>query len=275
MITAILGVFFMGVTDALWRPCILIHGHMKVLLHRTLLTTVLLGLYFISSTSSHQINIPMIGIALLSGLIAGVGLYFLVKAFKTETTTNVLFLNIFTLLISQSVSFILFKEPIVWKYYCIQIGLSIFTVICFNGFNFNLRKGIKYGLLASLCFGIAYPLAGIPIEKIGYQTTIFIQEAIILILFFCIGFYTKKTKIDLKIYYDVKIILLSLLSAIAVILFFYSYTVLQVYKVNLISNFHPIGGMCIAIILFKEHLSKYQILGAISSIIACVLIYII
>jgi len=173
------------------------------------------------------------------------------------------------------VSFILFKEPIVWKYYFIQIGLSIFTVICFNGFNFNLRKGIKYGLLASLCFGIAYPLAGIPIEKIGYQTTIFIQEAIILILFFCIGYYTKKTKIDLKIYYDVKIILLSLLSSIAVILFFYSYTVLQVYKVNLISNFHPIGGMVIAIILFKEHLSRYQILGAISSIIACVLIYII
>jgi len=48
-----------------------------------------------------------------------------------------------------------------------------------------------------------------------------------------------------------------------------------VYKVNLISNFHPIGGMVIAIILFKEHLSRYQILGAISSIIACVLIYII
>ena len=87
--------------------------------------------------------------------------------------------------------------------------------------------------------------------------------------------FIKKTKIDLKIYYDVKIILLSLLSAIAVILFFYSYTVLQVYKVNLISNFHPIGGMVIAIILFKEHLSRYQILGAISSIIACVLIYII
>ncbi|MDA9780794.1 hypothetical protein N9B56_00780, partial [Flavobacteriaceae bacterium] len=124
MVTAILGVFFMGVTDALWRPCILIHGHMKVLLHRTLLTTVLLGLYFISSTTPHLVNIPMIGIALLSGLIAGVGLYFLVKAFKTETTTNVLFLNIFTPLISQSVSFILFKEPIVWKYYCIQIGLS-------------------------------------------------------------------------------------------------------------------------------------------------------
>ena len=265
----------MGITDALWRPCILIHGHVKILLHRTLLTTLLLGIYFISSAPTFQINIPMMGLALLSGLIAGVGLYFLVKAFKTETTTNVIFLNIFTLLISQIVSFILFKEVIQWKYYCIQIGLSIFTIICFNGFNFKLRKGIKHGLLACLCFGIAYPLAGIPIEKIGYQTTIFIQEVTILILFFCIGFYTKKMKIDLKIYYDIKIISLILLSTTAVILFFYSYTILEVYKVNLISSFHPIGGMLLSVIVFKEHLSKYQILGAISSIIACVFIYII
>lgn len=275
MITAILGVFFMGITDALWRPCILIHGHVKILLHRTLLTTLLLGIYFVSSGPTNQINMPMIALAILSGLIAGVGLFSLVKAFKTETTTNVIFLNIFTLLISQIVSFILFKEVIQWKYYCIQIGLSIFTIVCFNGFNFKLRKGIKHGLLACLCFGIAYPLAGIPIEKIGYQSTIFVQEVTILILFLCIGYYTKKMKIDLKIYYDIKIILLVFLSTMAVILFFYSYTILEVYKVNLISSFHPIGGMLLSVIVFKEQLSKYQILGAISSIVACVLIYII
>ena len=275
MITAILGVFFMGITDALWRPCILIHGHVKILLHRTLLTTLLLGIYFVSSGPTNQINMPMIALAILSGLIAGGGLFSLVKAFKTETTTNVIFLNIFTLLISQIVSFILFKEVIQWKYYCIQIGLSIFTIVCFNGFNFKLREGIKNGLLACLCFGIAYPLAGIPIEKIGYQTTIFVQEVTILILFLCIGYFTKKMKIDLKLYYDIKIIFLVFLSTIAVILFFYSYTILEVYKVNLISSFHPIGGMLLSVIVFKEQLSKYQILGAISSIVACVLIYII
>ena len=65
MITAILGVFFMGITDALWRPCILIHGHVKILLHRTLLTTLLLGhLLYVSSGPTNQINMPMIAIAL-------------------------------------------------------------------------------------------------------------------------------------------------------------------------------------------------------------------
>ena len=216
----------------------------------------------------------MIGVGILSGVIAGFGLYFLAKAFSLETTTNVLFLNIFTLLIAQLFSFILFKETIQWKYYPIEIGLSILTVLCFNGFDFKLRKGLIYGLLASICFGIAYPLAGIPIKEIGFKTTIFIQEMTILTMFLCFGYFVKKTKIDLKIYLDIKILALSVLSAIAVILFFYSYTVTEIYKVNLISNFHPVGGMIVSIILFGERLTKYQILGVVSSIIVCLSIFV-
>lgn len=266
MITAIGGVLLFGIADALWRPSILHHGQHKVLLHRTVLTTLILGLFLLTDIQHFKFNIPMIGVGILSGVIAGVGLYFLVKAFSLETTTNVLFLNVFTLLIAQLFSFILFKESIQWKYYPIQIGLSILTVFCFNGFDFKLRKGLLYGLLASLCFGIAYPLAGVPIKEIGFKTTIFIQEITILSMFLCFGYFMKKIKIDFKIYLDIKILALSTLSAIAVILFFYSYTVLEIYKVNLISNFHPVGGMIVSIILFNERLTKYQILGIVSSV---------
>lgn len=266
MITAIGGVLLFGIADALWRPSILHHGQHKVLLHRTVLTTLILGLFLLTDIQHFKFNIPMIGGAILSGVIAGVGLYFLVKAFSLETTTNVLFLNVFTLLIAQLFSFILFEESIQWKYYPIQIGLSILTVFCFNGFDFKLRKGLLYGLLASLCFGIAYPLAGVPIKEIGFKTTIFIQEITILSMFLCFGYFMKKIKIDFKIYLDIKILALSTLSAIAVILFFYSYTVLEIYKVNLISNFHPVGGMIVSIILFNERLTKYQILGIVSSV---------
>jgi drug/metabolite transporter (DMT)-like permease len=138
--------------------------------------------------------------------------------------------------------------------------------LCFNGFDFKLRKGLLYGLLASLCFGIAYPLAGIPIKEIGFKTTIFIQEITILFIFLCFGYYIKKIRIDFKIYFDIKILALSVLSAFAVILFFYSYTVIEIYKVNLISNFHPVGGMIVSIILFNDRLTKYQILGIVSSV---------
>ena len=58
-------------------------------------------------------------------------------------------------------------------------------------------------------------------------------------MLFC---YRKKILvIDVKMYCDFKIIALSVLSTIAVILFFYSYTLMEVYKLNLISNFHPVG----------------------------------
>lgn len=266
MLTAIGGVLLFGIADALWRPSILQHGQHKVLLHRTVLTTLLLGLFWLVDTQHFTINIPMIGVATLSGVIAGFGLYFLVKAFRFETTSNVLFLNVFTLLISQLFSYILFQESIQWKYYPIQIGISILTVLCFNGFNFTLRKGLVYGLIASICFGIAYPLAGIPIKEIGFKTTIFIQEITILAMFLGFGYFIKKTKIDFKIYFDIKILALSILSASAVILFFYSYTVIDIYKVNLISNFHPVGGLIVSMIVFDERLSKYQILGVVCSV---------
>lgn len=266
MITAIGGVLLFGVADALWRPSILQHGQHKVLLHRTVLTTLLLGLFLLVDTQHFTINIPMIGVATLSGVIAGFGLYFLVKAFRFETTSNVLFLNVFTLLISQLFSYILFQESIQWKYYPIKIGISILSVLCFNGFNFTLRKGLVYGLIASICFGIAYPLAGIPIKEIGFKTTIFIQEITILAMFLGFGYFIKKTKIDFKIYLDIKILALSVLSASAVILFFYSYTVIDIYKVNLISNFHPVGGMIVSMIVFDERLTKYQILGVVCSV---------
>jgi drug/metabolite transporter (DMT)-like permease len=274
MITAVLGVLFFGVADALWRPSVLHHGLHKVLLHRTVLTTLILGLYLLTYIQHFEFNKPMIFMGILTGVIAGFGLYFLVKAFSLETTTNVLYLNIFTLLIAQLFSFILFEESIRWEYYTIQIGLSILTVLCFNGFDFKLRKGLLYGLLASLCFGIAYPLAGIPIKEIGFKTTIFIQEITILFIFLCFGYYIKKIRIDFKIYFDIKILALSVLSAFAVILFFYSYTVIEIYKVNLISNFHPVGGMIVSIILFGERLTKYQILGVVSSIVVCLLIFV-
>ncbi|MDA8592239.1 EamA family transporter, partial [Flavobacteriaceae bacterium] len=78
--------------------------------------------------------------------------------------------------------------------------------------------------------------------------------------------------IDIKMYYDFKIIALSVLSSAAVILFFYSYTLVEVYKVNLISNFHPIGGLLISMIFFKEKLAFLQWCGVVFSVMTCVLI---
>tara|TARA_B100000497_G_scaffold48630_1_gene56132 strand:- start:779 stop:1612 length:834 start_codon:yes stop_codon:yes gene_type:complete len=272
MITAILGVLCFGVADALWRPNVLRYGHFKVLLHRTLLTTIFLGCFFLYNFENQTFDFSMIFVAILSGVIAGVGLYFLVKAFSLESTANILFLSIFTLLVSQLFSLILFDNSINWLQYLIQISLSLLAVLCFNQFNLKIRKGLQYGLLACICFGITYPLAGIPIQSIGYSATIFTQEVVIFAAFLFFSYFNKTTTIDIKMYFDFKIIALSVLSSAAVILFFYSYTLIEIYKVNLISNFHPVGGLLASMIFFKEKLSFLQWCGVVISLMTCVLI---
>ena len=272
MISAVLGVLCFGFADALWRPNVLRYGHYKLLLHRTLLTTMLLGCFFIYNLDSQTFNISGISIALLSGGVAGFGLYFLVKAFNLENTTNRLFLNIVTLLVSQFFSFLLFQNPLDWEQYIIHISFSILAILCFNQFNFKISKGIKYGLFASVCFGVAYPLSGIPINDMGYTATIFTQELVICTGIILMTYKKGLCSIDMKIYFDYKIIALSVLSTMAVIMFFYSYTLIEIYKVNLISNFHPVGGLLVAMIFFNEKISFYQCCGVIISVSTCLLI---
>ena len=272
MITAILGVMCFGVADALWRPNVLRYGYLKVLLHRTLLTTVLLAGFFFLNYNNQNYDLSMVCVAILSGGIAGAGLYFLVKAFQIESTANILFLNIITLLVSQLSSLLLFDDSVDWPQYLTQISLSVFAVSCFNQFKFKIRKGLQFGVLACICFGVAYPLAGIPIDSIGYSATIFCQELVILCGFMLFCYCKKNLVIDVKMYCDFKIIALSVLSTIAVILFFYSYTSMEVYKVNLISNFHPVGGLLVSMVFFRERLSFFQWCGVVISLLTCILI---
>lgn len=273
MITALLAVLCFGISDALWKPSIKIHGHYKLMLHRTIITSSILLLYFLVTNTNELENISMFLLAILSGAIAGLGLYLLTKAFVLESTSTVLFLNILTLVFAQLTAIILFDEKIEWESYTIQIGLCMVTISFLNNLKIKLNKGLTYGILASLCFGIAYPLAGIPIKTIGYQATILSQEVTILMFLIGYGWFQKKLKIDIKSYRDPMLILLSFLATIAIILFFYSYSIIEIYKVNLISNFHPVGGMLISIFLFKEQLTKYQFIGIAISIFTTLLIY--
>ena len=273
MITALLAVLCFGISDALWKPSIKIHGHYKLLLHRTILTSIILLLYFLVTNTNELENMSMFLMAILSGAISGMGLYFLTRAFILESTSTVLFLNIFTLVFSQLSAMILFDEKVQLGSYTIQIGLCMITVCFLNNLKIKLNKGLTYGILASLCFGIAYPLAGIPIKVIGYQATILSQELTILIFLIGYGWFQKKLKIDFKSYKDPKLILLSLLATSAIILFFYSYNKLEIYKVNLISSFHPVGGMLISIFLFREQPTKYQFIGVTISFLTTLLIY--
>lgn len=272
MIYILISTILFGFLDALWKPIIHQHGHVQTLLHRTVLTTLLIGLCFFVS-SEIILDYGMIAWTVLSGLLAFMGLFYLTKAFQTSGTSIIVFLNIVTVLISQFTALILFEENIDQAVYLAQLGGSCLAIIALNNFSIKLDKGIKYGLIASLCFGVAYPIMGIPIPVIGNLQASFIQELTVLVMIFILAFKHGDLHFNRSIFSDQKILLLAGLTCISLLLYFYAYTLLPIYKVNLIANFYPVSALAIAYFLFKEKIRPTQYLGIFIAILVLLSLY--
>ena len=258
--------------DSFWRPLILNNGHLKVLLHRTILTVIIFTFFKVFFSEPFIWDFQMIFITLLSGIIATLGLYCLTKAFQLVNTSTVVFLNIFTLLFGQLFSFIIFDETFNVYVYSAEIILSIFTILLLNQGSFKLHKGIKFGLIASLCFGLAYPLMGIPIKVLGSFNSSFIQEGVVLVGITLMSAMNKKISLDFSLFKSPLLILLSLFSVIALIFHFDSYNTYPVYKINMISNFYPVVALITSVLIYNEKIGIIQYLGALLAMITTIVI---
>lgn len=265
LIYILLSTILFGFLDALWKPLIDELGHHKTLIHRTLLTTAGIGIYFLF-TEIWVGDWRMILWTIGSGIIAFFGLYFLTKAFQTAGTISVVFLNVCTILVGQLSSRLLFDESIQLALYTIQLVGSVFVVFLLNNFRFKIQKGLWYGLGASLCFGIAYPLMGISIPVLGNLQATLIQEFTVLLCIVCMVFMQGGIRLEPQIFVNTKLLILVFCTCVSLILYFYSYTVYPIYKVNLISHFYPVAALLTAFIWFKEKPSVFQWLGVFLSI---------
>lgn len=272
LLSIILATILFGVLDSFWRPLILDNGHLKVLLHRTILTVLIFILFKIAISEPFVWNYNMIFLTVLSGIIATVGLYSLTKAFQLINTSTVVFLNIFTLLFGQLFSFIFFGETLEVDLYSIELILSIFTILLLNQGSFKLSKGIKFGLVASFCFGLAYPLMGIPIKVLGSFNSSFIQEIVVLMGVTLMSAINKETSLDFSFFKSPLLILLSLFTVVALILHFNSYESYPVYKINMISNFYPVVALISSVLLYKEKIGLIQFFGALLAMITTIVI---
>ena len=129
MIYILSSTIIFGFLDALWKPIIDQYGHIQTLLHRTVLTTLLIGLCFIVS-NTFILNYEMIAWSVLSGLLAYLGLFYLTKAFYTAGTSIIVFLNIITVLISQFTFLFLFEENINTNIYLARRWGELFCDCC-------------------------------------------------------------------------------------------------------------------------------------------------
>ena len=124
------------------------------------------------------------------------GVYSLTKAFAISGTISIVVLNIVTILIGQLVSLLLFKSDIDFTIYILQIIFSILIISLLNNFSFKVNKGLKLGLISSLCFGFSYPLLGIPIEVLGNVQTTFDTRIYSLTMCYFMGIESKQITIQ-------------------------------------------------------------------------------
>ncbi|PCJ80715.1 MAG: hypothetical protein COA49_07760 [Bacteroidetes bacterium] len=273
MIYVLLTTLFFGIGDALWKPVLDEFEVLPSIRARTIITTCFLGIFALA-LNEHPLSSSLEYLsAIIPSFLAGFGLLFLIKAFKNSSVSLVITLNSATLAVSQISSFTLFKEDINATNYTLIIVLILVSIFLLNGAKFRIEKGIKYALFSSLLFGISYPLLSIPSESIGSYQTALIQEIVVLVVFSGLVYWKVDKSPPLKkMLLNKNILAVALCSSIGLTLLFYSYTILPVYKVHLITSFVPIPALIFARLVYKERLTRTQQIGVLISLICSYLI---
>ena len=266
MIFIVLSTILFGLLDSLWGPTINKFGHFDTLFHRTIISVTILIVFSVIVTEFNW-DFLMILVSISSGILSFFGVYTLTKAFSISGTISIVVLNVVTILIGQSVSLLLYKNDLNLPIYTLQILFSILIIALLNNFSFNVNRGLKLGLVSSLCFGISYPLLGIPIEVLGNVQPTMIQEFSVFLCILLWGISQNKLTFKKEIILKKEILLLGLITSICLLLYFYAYTLLPVYKVNLISNFYPVSAIIFSYFIFKEKISKTQLVGVVLSLL--------
>ena len=262
----LLSTILFGLLDSLWGPTINKYGHFDTLFHRTIISVTIL-IIFSLVINGFTWDFLMILLSILSGIISFLGVYTLTKAFSISGTISIVVLNIVTILIGQLVSLLLFKSDIDFTIYILQIIFSILIISLLNNFSLKVNKGLKLGLISSLCFGFSYPLLGIPINVLGNVQTTLIQEFTVFLCIILWGLSQNKLQFKKEIILKKEILSLGIITSVCLLLYFYSYTLLPVYKVNLISNFYPVSAIIFSYFLFKDRISKIQFIGVFLSLL--------
>jgi len=271
MIYALLSALFFGSSDAFWKPVIAKYSYNSIVLSRTVFSSLFLLVFVLLSENLNLATFPDYLLVLFLGTISAFAFMYLIKAFELAATSIVITLNSVTLIVSQITAFLFFDELVNWKNYSLVFVFIMLAVLLLNNLKFKLNTGIKYALISSVLFGIAYPLLSIPVHTIGNYQTAALQE--LTLLFWIVVYVYKRPHVEkTKLLVNKEVLVLAILSAGGLSLLFYAYSFMEVYKVHLISSFYPIPALLIAFFIYKEKISIYQFFGIILSILSTYLI---
>ena len=275
MIFVLLATIFFGVSDSFWKPILDSHSVIPAMKIRTIISSFVLILITLIFGKLDQGSLYEYSTAIVPSLLSATAFICLVKAFKKSSVSVVITINSLTLIVAQVTAFILFHEVVNFFNYSLVLVLIITSIFLLNGGKLKFNKGIKFAVIASILFGISYPLLSIPSNTIGSFQTGVIQELVLLISLFIVSWLSpteRSTPNNIDYFKNINIYIVALGAALGISLLFYSYTILPVYQVQLICSFVPVIALIISGMVFKERLTKIQKVGVTASLIATLLI---
>lgn len=201
---------------------------------------------------------------LLICLISFFGLYFFNIALTKDSTTATVIATTATFIFGHLTTIFLLKEkPTETAYLGMFIILAGIVLSDWHHIKkAKLSKAILFGGLASLFWGLTFPLLSEPSKSLGFMQTGFILEISVLVMAF-LGFLFTKTKNSLvpkNVIQNLPIlILLGCLAGTAVVFQTYTYTQIPVHIAGAISASTHLLSIFFAFLLFKEkaHINNY------------------
>ncbi|MEI8068111.1 MAG: DMT family transporter [Candidatus Shapirobacteria bacterium] len=154
----------------------------------------------------------------------------------------------------------------------IGLMMSSFDFKSLNIKNIIIDKGIPYGLVAMLSWGILYTFIRIPVREVGWFWPSYLSFLGIPVLLV----YMKFKKIKLEKLPDSKMIIFSFFNAILLTIGGYSYNFAvmkgQTAIVAPIAGSYPILFVILSRLVFKDKLNRQQLIGVLMTVLGIVVL---
>jgi drug/metabolite transporter (DMT)-like permease len=265
-----------GISNAYWKKAAQDADYVFLVLFRGLIAVSVFGLCWLimafgsfdvesiinrNATAADYLNAFMI-----CGFCS-LGLYFFLKSMKyapVSITVALSTVNIFGILTTVLIVGERFDLIYVLAFFLAITGILLAQKLNWEGSVFQWNKGATYALLASLFWGITYPLFKFVSPKIGALPLSFILESSVTLMALFWAISDKKKNYSKPIFKKVQLrhyLVLALLLIGGTLFFNLAIQHISVFKLNLVGNFQFIVSIFLAITFYKERLSMQQILG--------------
>ncbi len=177
-----------GISDALWKIPLRIFSPESCIFIRNIGTTLFLGITAFFAKKAVIFNSEAFFYGVLISFLSFFGLYFFGKSQQYSKVSLIAPLLIVGSFITFLIGVFYFGESAnTTKWLCFCLCLVGTFLISFQGNNYqknneNDKKGIKYGFLAAVFWGVSYSFFRESTLKLGVATFGFILEATILIM---------------------------------------------------------------------------------------------